>query len=59
LECEIPEEFTDTGSLLLQFDHPMAARPCDFDPAKGDREIAMAFKTIKLRRRFANVAAGI
>jgi hypothetical protein len=52
-ECEIPPELTQADSLLIQFDHPGAAKPSDFDKEKSDRTLALAFMLMKLRKRGA------
>jgi hypothetical protein len=51
LETLVPGWLADSGSILVLFQHPDAARPCDFDPGTGDRMLALAFRQIKLRRR--------
>jgi hypothetical protein len=50
LECELPPDVLATGCPLIEFDHPNAARPSDLGVGKDNRELAIAFRSIEVRR---------
>jgi hypothetical protein len=50
LECEVAGDLTENGRALLRFDFPDAARPYDIDGAPEQRMIALAFRSVTLKR---------
>jgi hypothetical protein len=50
LESFIPRHLAQSHSITIRFDHPDAARPCDFNAKGGDRTLAIAFQAMHLRR---------
>ena len=51
IECDVPPDCATLSRATLRFDHPDAAKPCDHPGFKDDRVLALAFKTLKLRRQ--------
>ena len=51
VKCDLPQDLTEGGSMLLRFEHPDAVRVCDVVPNKpDDRVLAVAFQRLALRR---------
>jgi hypothetical protein len=53
IECDIPPDLTETGNVVIRFDHPDAAKPCDLSDSRDGRTLGVAFQTITLRRILA------
>jgi hypothetical protein len=51
IECNVPPDCATQSRVTLRFDHPDAAKPCDQPGFKDDRVLALAFKTLKVRRQ--------
>ncbi len=51
VECEVPSDIAASASLVVRFDHPDAARPYDYTQSQDKRELALAFKSLKLLRK--------
>jgi hypothetical protein len=58
VEFEILPDLIRSDRLLLRFEHPDAARPCDHVPSKDNRMLALAFKTVTLRRTVTRPVCG-
>jgi hypothetical protein len=48
--CDIPSDLTEAGNMVIRFDHPNAARPCDLPPGRDTRSLAVAFQNLTVRR---------
>jgi hypothetical protein len=50
IECELPRKNIGGVCLVIRLDHPNAARPSDLGRGADNRELAVAFRTLDVRR---------